>query len=82
MPIPPQELAETMYSTVAESMGKRNLKPNELIKETIARFPAGAVTKDDCKQALRLLIDSGRCVYSFYGESYVTLPHREGAANE
>ena len=82
MPIAPEELAETMYATVAESMGKRNLKPNELIKETVGRYPPGACTKDDCKHALRLLIDSGRCVYSFYGESYVTLPHREGAANE
>jgi len=82
MPIPHQELAESMYATVAESMGKRNLKPNELIKETIGRCPAGSCTKDDCKQALRLLVDSGRVVYAFYGESYVTLPHKEGAANE
>ena len=82
MPIPREELAEAMYATVAESMGKRNLKPNELIRETIARYPAGSCTKDDCKQALRLLIDAGRCVYAFYGESYVTLPHVEGAANE
>jgi hypothetical protein len=28
------------------------------------------------------LIDSGRCVYSYFGESYVTLPHKEAAAPE
>jgi hypothetical protein len=33
-----------------------------------------------CKEAIRLLMDSGRCVYTYFGGSYVELPHKEGAA--
>jgi hypothetical protein len=48
----------------------------------IAKHGADACTKDDCKQALRVLIDSERCVYSYFGGSYVELPHKEGSAPE
>ena len=43
---------------------------------------SGSCTREDCKQALRLLIDSERCVYSYFGGSYIELPHKEGAAPE
>lgn len=82
MAVSQDELVESMYEIVRESMGKRNIKPNELVREALARYPAGACAKDDCKRALRELIDSGRCVYAYYGESCVTLPHKEGAAND
>ena len=76
------ELADAMYAMVAESVGKRNLKPADLIKAMIARYGEANCSKNDCKQALRALIDSERCVYSYFGESYVTLPRKEGAAPE
>ena len=77
----PESLAEEMYQLVAECAGKKNLKPGDLTKAMIARH-GDACTRDDCKQALRLLIDSERCVYSYFGGSYVELPHKEGAAPE
>jgi hypothetical protein len=46
----------------------------------IAKHGEANCTKDDCKQAIRLLIDSERCVYSYFGGSYITMPHKEGAA--
>jgi hypothetical protein len=82
MAVPTEELADAMYATVAECQGKRNLKPADLIKAMIARYGEANCSKNDCKQALRALIDSERCVYSYFGESYVTLPHKEGAAPE
>jgi len=33
-----------------------------------------------CKAALKDLIESGRCVYTYFGASYVEVPHEEGAA--
>ena len=33
---------------------------------------------DACKQAIRVLIESGRCVYSYLGGSYIQLPPKEG----
>jgi hypothetical protein len=82
MAVPTDELADAMYAMVAECQGKRNLKPADLIKAMIARYGEANCSRNDCKQALRVLIDSERCVYSYFGESYVTLPHKEGAAPE
>ncbi len=82
MAIPIEQLADEMFALVAECQGKKNLKPADLIKAMVARHGEAACSKNDCKQALRLLIDSERCVYSYFGESYVTLPHKEEAAPE
>jgi outer membrane protein assembly factor BamA len=76
-----EALAEDMYKMVAEYAGKKNLKAGDLTKAMIAKH-GEEVTKDDCKQAIRILMDSGRCVYSYFGGSYITLPHKEGAAPE
>jgi hypothetical protein len=73
-------LADDMYQMIAETQGKKNLKAGDLTKEMIAKHGEANCTKDLCKQAIRLLIDSERCVYSYFGGSYITLPHKEGAA--
>jgi hypothetical protein len=75
-------LAEEMFQMVAESQGKRNLKAMDLTKALIAKHGEAECSKDDCKHAIRQLIDSGRCVYSYFGGSFITLPHKEGAAPE
>ena len=80
MPVNIEAVAEEMYKLVAEYMGKKNFKAGDLTKAMIEKFGAENCTKDDCKQAIRQLIDSGRCVYSYFGGSYITLPHKEGAA--
>ena len=72
-----ETLAEEMYRLVADCAGKRNLKPGDLTKEMIAKH-GPACSKDDCKKALRILIDSGRCVYSYLGGSYIHLPPEPG----
>ncbi len=82
MSVSKEALAESMFQMVAESTGKRSLKPADLIKAMVALYGEGECSKADCKAALRVLIDSGRCVYSYFGESYVTLPHKEGAEPE
>jgi len=82
MPIPVETLADDMFAMVAEYQGKKNLKAGDLTKAMIAKHGEANCTKDDCKHAIRLLMDSGRCVYSYFGGSYITLPHKEGAAPE
>ena len=76
--IPIEQIAEDMYQLVAECAGKKNLKPGDLTKAMIAKH-GDACTKDDCKQAIRILVESGRCVYSYLGGSYIQLPPKEGA---
>jgi hypothetical protein len=78
MSIAIEALAEDMYLMVSEYAGKRNLKAGDLTKEMVARH--GAECKDDCKLAIRMLIDSGRCVYSYLGGSYIVLPPKESSA--
>ena len=70
-----------MYQMVAETAGKKNLKAGDLTKAMIAKHSDAGVTKDDCKKAIRQLMDSGRCVYTYFGGSFIEIPHEEGAAN-
>jgi len=77
-----ETLAEAMYALVVEYHGKKNLKAMDLTKAMIAKFGEAECSKDDCKRALRQLMDSGRCVYGYFGGSFITLPQKEGAAPE
>jgi hypothetical protein len=75
--VPIETLAEDMFSMVTECAGKKNLKAGDLTKAMIAKHGIEGCTKEDCKLAIRLLIDSGRCVYSYLGGSYIQLPPKE-----
>jgi hypothetical protein len=72
-----EKIAEEMYAMIVECAGKRNLKAGDLSKAMIAKFGEQACTKEDCKHAIRMLIDSGRCIYSYLGGSYIQLPPKE-----
>ncbi len=74
-----ETIADAMYQLVAECNGKKNLKAGDLTKAMQARFGVAACTKEDCKKAIRTLIDSGKCTYSYVGGSYIVLPPKEGA---
>ena len=69
-----EQIADSMYEMVKSAYGKKNLKPMDLTKAMIEQFGQDACDKKMCKQAIRQLIDSGRCIYSYVGGSYVTLP--------
>ena len=68
-----QELSDAMYELVKEYSGKRKFKAQDLVKEVIVKYGEDKVSKADGKEALRLLIDSGRCVYTYFGGSFVEL---------
>ena len=74
-----EKLADDMYQLVAECQGKKNLKAGDLTKAMIARHGEAACSKEDCKKAIRILVDSERCIYSYLGGSYIQLPPKEGA---
>jgi hypothetical protein len=69
-----ETVAEDMFQLVSECAGKKNLKPGDLTKFAIGKHGEEKCTKEICKQAIRLLIDSERCVYSYLGGSYIQLP--------
>ncbi len=75
-----EQVAEDMYNLVADSAGQKKLKATDLTKAMIAKY-GDQVTKQDCKDAIKQLIDSGRCIYGYFGGSSIELPHTEGSAN-
>lgn len=68
------QVAEDMYQMIKEYHGKRNLKAMDLTKAMIEKYGEAECDKKLCKQAIRQLIDSGRCTYSYVGGSYIVLP--------
>ena len=73
-----ETIAEEMFQYVSECTGKKNLKAGDLTKFAIAKHGEEACTKDMCKHAIRQLIDSERCIYSYLGGSYIQLPPTAG----
>jgi hypothetical protein len=76
-PVSVQELAEAMFRMISEAQGVRKLKPNDVSKAMIERFGPDRCGKDACKEAIRQLVDSGRCIYTYFGGSYIELPHAD-----
>jgi hypothetical protein len=68
-----ETVADAMFELVKSTQGKKNLKAMDLTKAMIEQFGEGC-DKAMCKLAIRQLIDSGRCIYSYVGGSYITLP--------
>ena len=74
------EIAEGMFQQVKSAAGMKKLKPGDLMK-MMAELFGDRVDKKLCKKAIRQLIESERCVYTYFGGSYIELPHKEGAEN-
>jgi len=68
-----EEVAKAMHELVKEYHGKKNLKAMDLTKAMIEKFGADNCDKKLCKLAIRQIIDSGICTYSYVGGSYVVL---------
>ena len=75
------EVADAMYKLVEEAQGLKKLKPMDLVKSMIQLY-GDEVDKKLCKLAIKELINSGRCVYTYFGGSFIEVPHREASAND
>jgi hypothetical protein len=73
MEITIQQLADEMYNLVRDYTGKKKFKPSDLVKEMEAKY---GVSKEEGKQALKELIDSERCVYTYAGGSFIEIANR------
>ncbi len=81
MAVTKEEVADAMYELVSEYHSKKKLKAGDLIKMMIQKYGEDQVDKKLCKAAIRILMDSGRCVYTYFGGSFIEIPHEEGAAD-
>ncbi len=78
--VPVEEIADAMFKMIKDAAGKKQYKSMDLQKAMKELYP-GRVDKQLCKAAIKQLINSGRCIYTYFGGSYIELPHVEGAAN-
>ena len=79
MAVTTEQVADAMYEMVAEYQGKKKLKASDLTKAMIQKFGEDEVDKKLCKAAIRTLMDSGRCVYTYFGGNFIELPPEEGS---
>jgi hypothetical protein len=75
------EVADAMYKMIKDSMGQKKWKATDLTKAVIELFGADKCDKKLAKLAIRELVESERCVYTYFGGSFIEIPHKEGAAN-
>ena len=76
-----EEIADAMYKMVKDAFGVKKYKPMDLTK-AMKELYGDEVDKKICKEAIKQLVNSGRCVYTYFGGSFLEIPHREGAAND
>ncbi len=79
MAITPEQVADSMYELVKEYQGKKKLKAGDLTKAMMQKY-GDECDKKLCKMAIRTMMDSGRCVYTYFGGSFIEIPHDEGVA--
>jgi hypothetical protein len=75
------EIADAMQKMVEDAQGMKKLKPMDLVKAMVQLF-GDEVDKKLCKKGIKQLVDSGKCVYTYFGGSFIEIPHKEGAAND
>lgn len=75
-----EKVADTMYDLVKRDMGQKKYKPTDLTKKMIEHFGEDQIDKRSCKKAIRSLVDTGKLVYTYFGGTFLEVPHEEGAA--
>ncbi len=78
MAVTPEQIADAMYEMVKEYQGRKKFKAGDLTKEMIRKFGDAGCDKKMCKLAIRTIMDSGRCVYTYFGGSFIEMPPEEG----
>ena len=80
MAVTSDQVADAMFELVKEYQGRKKFKAMDLTKTMIQQFDDAECDKKLCKAAIRILMDSGRCVYTYFGGSFIEIPRKEGAA--
>ncbi|MFP4368795.1 MAG: hypothetical protein ACOC2K_01770 [Bacteroidota bacterium] len=77
-----QEVKEAMYKMVKDSQGMKKWKPTDLHKACFEMFGDDNYDKKTGKAAIKELVDSGELVYTYFGGSFLEVPHKEGSSND
>jgi len=69
-----EEIGKKIYELVEKSVGKKKLKSSDIQKQISANE---GVTRDEVKAALKVLVDDGKLIYTYFGGSFVEIPPKE-----
>jgi hypothetical protein len=76
----PENFVEFVYDLIAATYNKKKpLKQMDLQRDLPKKY---AVQKKEVQMAVKDLVDAGRVVYTYFGGSYLELPHVEGSAKK
>ncbi len=75
-----EEVSDAMFNMIKDSMGQKKWKATDLTKAVIELY-GDRCDKSLAKSAIRELVESGKCVYTYFGGSFIEIPHKEGAEN-
>jgi len=76
------KVKETMFKLINDSAGMKKWKATDLHKSCEELYGGDYDKRSEGKLAIKELIEEGKLVYTYFGGSYIEIPHREGAAND
>ena len=82
MAVPVEEVKKMMFKWVSETAGQKKWKATDLHKTCEEMWGDKYDKRKEGKEAIKQLIDEGSLVSTYFGGSYIEVPHKEGAANE
>lgn len=76
-----EEVKDAIYKMIKDTMGMKKWKATDLKKSCLEMFGEDRCDKKVVKEAVKELVNEGKLVYTYFGGSYIEIPHKEGAAN-
>jgi hypothetical protein len=74
----PENFVEFIFGLIKAAYDKKKpLKQMDLQRDVPKKYD---VAKKEVQMAIKELVDAGRVVYTYFGGSYLELPHVEGSA--
>lgn len=77
-----EEIKDYIYSLIKDSAGIKRLKPLDLQKFCKEKFPNNTDKNTLVKEAIKQLVEEEKIVYTYYGGTFLELPHKEASAND
>lgn len=78
-----EEVKVQMFKMINDTVGMKKWKAGDLHKACAELFGDDRYDKRKVgKQAIKELVEEGKLVYTYFGGSFIEVPHKEGAAND
>lgn len=77
-----EKVKDAMYRMIKDTMGMKKWKATDLHKACEELFGDAYDKRNEGKLAIKELVEEGKVVYTYFGGSFLEIPHKEGAAND